>query len=125
MSTAEFAAFSDNAIMFASIVYVLAFLAHLAEWVFLRSLPVPAADRRRSREPVAESVAGRWRRRPHGGRLGRRRWRRTELRVEMCGRIGVALTVRRLRAALPRPGHPRARLPTRSGCPGATCTSSR
>ncbi len=40
MSTAEFAAFSDNAIMFASIVYVLAFLAHLAEWVALRALPV-------------------------------------------------------------------------------------
>ncbi len=44
MSTAEFAAFSDNAIMFASIVYVLAFLAHLAEWVFLRSVPVPVAE---------------------------------------------------------------------------------
>jgi hypothetical protein len=41
VSTAQFAAFSDNAIMFASIVYVLAFLAHLVEWVFLRSLPVP------------------------------------------------------------------------------------
>jgi hypothetical protein len=40
VSTAEFAAFSDNAIMFASIVYVLAFLAHLAEWVFLRTVPV-------------------------------------------------------------------------------------
>ena len=42
MSTAQFAAFSDNAIMFASIVYVLAFLAHLVEWVVLRSLPVSA-----------------------------------------------------------------------------------
>ena len=45
VSTAEFAAFSDNAIMFASIVYVLAFLAHLTEWVFLRSVPVPDAER--------------------------------------------------------------------------------
>ena len=45
MSTAEFAAFSDNAIMFASIVYVLAFLAHLTEWVFLRSVPVPVEER--------------------------------------------------------------------------------
>ena len=44
VSTADFATFSDNAIMFASIVYILAFLAHLAEWV-ARSLPVP---RRRS-----------------------------------------------------------------------------
>jgi cytochrome c-type biogenesis protein CcsB len=40
VSTAEFAAFSDNAIMFASIVYVLAFLAHLAEWVALRAVTV-------------------------------------------------------------------------------------
>lgn len=48
-STAEFAAFSDNAIMFASIVYVLAFLAHLAESVLLRSVPMPAAER----EPVS------------------------------------------------------------------------
>ena len=44
MSTAEFAAFSDNAIMFASIVYVLAFLAHLAEWVALRALPGLGGD---------------------------------------------------------------------------------
>ncbi|GAB3668626.1 hypothetical protein GCM10027596_39660 [Nocardioides korecus] len=41
MSAANFADFSDNAIMFASIVYVLAFLAHLTEWVFLRSVPLP------------------------------------------------------------------------------------
>ncbi len=61
MSTAQFAAFSDNAIMFASIVYVLAFLAHLVEWVFLRSLPVPAVE---SRAP------GGRRRRP-GGRACR------------------------------------------------------
>ena len=50
MSTADFATFSDNAVMFASIVYVLAFLAHLAEWVQLRSLPVAA------REAVPETV---------------------------------------------------------------------
>ncbi len=58
MSTAEFAAFSDNAIMFASIVYVLAFLAHLAEWVVLRSLPVPAEEPRSlgGKCPVVEPV---------------------------------------------------------------------
>ena len=39
VSTAQFAAVSDNAVMFASIVYVLAFLAHLTEWVLVRSLP--------------------------------------------------------------------------------------
>lgn len=82
MSTADFAAFSDNAIMFASIVYVLAFLAHLTEWVFLRSLPVPAAtvaDRepvavgggapRRSRTAVP-SPTTRWRHRSCGWRSG-------------------------------------------------------
>ncbi len=40
MTTAQFAATSDNAVMFASIVYVLAFVAHLTEWVLVRSLPV-------------------------------------------------------------------------------------
>ncbi|CAN5119422.1 c-type cytochrome biogenesis protein CcsB [soil metagenome] len=37
MSTADFAAFSNNAIMYASIVYVFAFLAHLLEWSAARS----------------------------------------------------------------------------------------
>ena len=37
MSTADFAAFSNNAVMFASIVYVLAFLAHVLEWSASRS----------------------------------------------------------------------------------------
>jgi cytochrome c-type biogenesis protein CcsB len=38
VSTADFAAFSNNAIMFASIVYALAFLAHVAEWAAARSV---------------------------------------------------------------------------------------
>ena len=93
MSTAQFAAFSDNAIMFASIVYVLAFLAHLVEWVFLRSLPVPtvAAEERvlvttgaadlsepgaAAATPGSDTSAG-----------------DAELRVETWGRIGLALTV--------------------------------
>ena len=93
MSTADFAAFSDNAIMFASIVYVLAFLAHLVEWVFLRSLPVPAveseralvaADGTRVVEPVATSDLDK----PDRPEIGER-----ELRVETWGRIGLALTV--------------------------------
>ena len=36
MTTADFAAFSDNAIMFASIVYVLALVAHVIEWSLVR-----------------------------------------------------------------------------------------
>ena len=88
MSTAEFAAFSDNAIMFASIVYVLAFLAHLAESVALRSFPVenkePAmvgAGPELSGADVAGTTS------PPDNSEGR------EVRVEMFGRIGLALTV--------------------------------
>jgi len=58
VSTAQFAAFSDNAIMFASIVYVLAFLAHLVEWVFLRSLPVPAVESERALVTAGADLSG-------------------------------------------------------------------
>jgi hypothetical protein len=54
VTTADFAAFSDNAIMFASIVYALAFVAHLVESVLARS--APAVQTVASREPV--SVGG-------------------------------------------------------------------
>ena len=87
MSTADFAATSDNAVMFASIVYALAFLAHLTEWVLLRSTPVPAAA---TREPALVGAGDSPRvdnvEPPDG--LDER-----ELRVEKWGRIGVALTV--------------------------------
>ena len=89
MSTAEFAAFSDNAIMFASIVYVLAFLSHLAESVLLRSVP-QQADRRTSvsvgaaqpSDSVVPVDAA-----PDEAPAD------AELRVERWGRIGLALTV--------------------------------
>ncbi len=96
MSTADFAAFSDNAIMFASIVYILAFLAHLTEWVLLRSLPVPASEQDQARERVSVSAssasappAGGWAAAgvPAEDSAGQ------ELRVEKWGRIGLALTV--------------------------------
>ena len=51
MSPADFASFSNNAIAFASVVYVLAFLSHVAEWAFGRSLP--ASDAVAVGEPVA------------------------------------------------------------------------
>ena len=104
MSTAQFAAFSDNAIMFASIVYVLAFLAHLVEWVFLRSLPVPATAQQpalvaagadRVVEPVETSDLDKLDHpaadHPAADRPGADEER--ELRVETWGRIGLALTV--------------------------------
>ncbi len=43
MSTADFAAFSNNAIAFASVVYVIAFLAHVLEWSAARSASVATA----------------------------------------------------------------------------------
>jgi cytochrome c-type biogenesis protein CcsB len=83
VSTADFAAFSDNAIMFASIVYVLAFVAHLVESVLARSAPLPA------RELVP---AGGLEARPEG-LTGDESEDDGSLRVEKWGRIGVALTV--------------------------------
>ncbi|MGA8210687.1 MAG: c-type cytochrome biogenesis protein CcsB [Nocardioidaceae bacterium] len=106
MSTSDFATFSDNAVMFASIVYVLAFLAHLVEWALVRSLPVPVPvpGQARLADPVPAAVGSV----PSGGNgtagssiglasdgpgsqdddLDSR-----ELRVEAWGRIGLALTV--------------------------------
>ena len=42
MTTADIAAFSNNVIAFASVVYVLAFLSHLVEWVLGRGVPIGA-----------------------------------------------------------------------------------
>jgi cytochrome c-type biogenesis protein CcsB len=39
VTPADFASFSNNAIAFASVVYVLALLSHVAEWAFGRSVP--------------------------------------------------------------------------------------
>jgi cytochrome c-type biogenesis protein CcsB len=81
VSTADFAAFSDNAVMFASLVYILAFLAHLAEWVFVRS--AAAVDREPALVGAASSAADAAATTPDD----------SELRVEKYGRMGVALTV--------------------------------
>ncbi len=43
MSPADFASFSNNAIAFASIVYAMALLSHIAEWAFGRSVPADAS----------------------------------------------------------------------------------
>jgi len=55
VSPADFASFSNNAIAFASVVYVLALLSHLTEWAFGRSLP---ADVETPREQPVPVVAG-------------------------------------------------------------------
>jgi cytochrome c-type biogenesis protein CcsB len=95
VSTADFAAFSDNAVMFASLVYILAFLSHLTEWVLLRSLPVPeqralaraSVPVGASSPPAEPSVAH------SGSDPAADTSQDQELRVERFGRIGVALTV--------------------------------
>ncbi|MGZ8741976.1 MAG: c-type cytochrome biogenesis protein CcsB [Nocardioides sp.] len=86
MSTADYAAFSNNAIMFASIVYALAFLAHVLEWSAARSgatakttvaATVGAGGAGTSvEEPAVTEAPG-----------------ADEDKVEKWGRIGVALTV--------------------------------
>jgi len=99
VTAADYAAFSNNAIAFASVVYVLAFLSHVAEWAFARSVPVEALEGRT--EPrvavgaggpsyaAASAPAGAAEEVPAdtAGDADR------ALRVEKLGRIGVALTV--------------------------------
>ncbi len=102
MSTAQFAAFSNNAVAFASVVYVLAFLAHVTEWALARSVPVATEP---AREPVpvgagAPTAAPPAVPDPPGARDAAARdaaapadLEDRELRVEKFGRIGLALTV--------------------------------
>jgi len=85
VTTADFANFSNNAIAFASLVYVLAFLSHVAEFAWGRNVPVTALVR----EPVAVGASSTSRDAPP-----------TDepvvdvsvQRVETFGRIGVSLT---------------------------------
>jgi cytochrome c-type biogenesis protein CcsB len=98
VSTADFAAFSNNAIMFASIVYVLAFLAHVVEWSAARS----AAPARRTTVPAAEAATTGA---PAPGAVATRTGpdatdepadadaATAAEKVDKWGRIGVALTV--------------------------------
>jgi len=93
MSTADFAAFSDRAIMFAGIVFALAMLAHIAEWA--ASLAAPAVRAR----AVAQASTGGGVALAEGGpadavdAADAAALERRELRIETAGRIGVALTV--------------------------------
>ena len=86
MTTADFAAFSNNAVMFASIVYVLAFVAHVVEWAAGRA---PAVRPEREAALVEVSTG------PSSGETTSDVPPATgdDERVERWGRIGVALTV--------------------------------
>ncbi len=86
MTTADFATFSNNAVMFASIVYALAFVAHVSEWATTRSASAVPAE---SREPA---MAGSGAAGPVGSDGAAEVGQRVD-RAERWGRIGVSLTV--------------------------------
>ncbi|NUS49568.1 MAG: c-type cytochrome biogenesis protein CcsB [Nocardioidaceae bacterium] len=98
MTTADFAAFSNNAVMFASIVYVLAFLSFVMEWAVARKTPAtvsvtataPAAERELV-AATAELSGGEGVSTPAAPDNSADQDH--ELRVEKWGRIGVALMV--------------------------------
>ncbi|RYU14891.1 c-type cytochrome biogenesis protein CcsB [Nocardioides iriomotensis] len=88
MTTADFAAFSNNAVMFASIVYVLAFVAHVTEWATGRAVTVTEVTE--VAEPEAALVGGS----PSPAQAAPRPVDEDhEERVDKWGRIGLALTV--------------------------------
>jgi cytochrome c-type biogenesis protein CcsB len=87
MTTAQFASFSDNAVMFAGIVFVLALLAHVVEWAgsIARPAEVPGGVAHDAAGSVTVATGG------DPDKTGEREERR-RLRIETSGRIGVALT---------------------------------
>jgi cytochrome c-type biogenesis protein CcsB len=99
VSPAEFASFSNNAIAFASVVYVLALLSHVAEWAFGRSLPASVSATSGERK-VAVTSGDRAAASTYalavadlGAAEDRAALASKADRVEAFGRIGVALTV--------------------------------
>jgi len=83
VTTADFAAFSNNAVAAASVVYVLAFLAHITEFALARKLAAPVA------EPVLVGAGAPTPAPAPAGAADED----DELRVDKFGRIGVALTI--------------------------------
>jgi len=94
VSAADFASFSNNAVTFAGVVYALAFLAHVAEWAFGRSVPADTFER--TSVPVGAGAPALEEHPAPGdsdtsdteGSDGDR-----ALNVEKFGRIGISLTV--------------------------------
>jgi len=85
VTTADLAAFSNNAIAFASVVYVLGFVSHLVEWVLGRTVPVDAT----ARQQVAAGGVSHDELPPE---VDPSMAERSE-RIEVFGRVGVALTI--------------------------------
>jgi cytochrome c-type biogenesis protein CcsB len=86
VTTEQFASFSDNAVMFAGIVYVLATLGHVVEWAASLARPGVATT---ARVPVGAGAPAAPVARPVAEDAEERR----SVRIETAGRIGVALTV--------------------------------
>jgi cytochrome c-type biogenesis protein CcsB len=98
VTSADFAAFSNHAVMFASIVYVLAFLAHLVEYVAARSVALEVQPRALVTAGTAATVSGTDL--SEGGSAPADRGPDDspaaddeDVRVEKWGRIGLALTI--------------------------------
>ncbi len=90
MTTSDFAAFSDNALMFAGIVFVLAMIAHLVEWARTLGAPVSAPASVEEEVAVPVGVGGASAPTPPSDvPLDDARAEQ----VEKSGRIGVALTL--------------------------------
>ena len=85
MNAADLAAFSNNAVAGAAVVYFLAFRAHIAEWAAGRTLPATVATREAVPAAVGTVAPQQDRRRADTADAA--------VRVDLFGRVGVALTV--------------------------------
>jgi cytochrome c-type biogenesis protein CcsB len=87
VSVEQFGYISDTAFVFATVVYALALLAHVAEWASARQVSVPAAE---TAEPQLVGAAG-----PPPAAVGKpvNELREDEVSTERYGRVGVSLTV--------------------------------
>jgi cytochrome c-type biogenesis protein CcsB len=97
MSTEDFAGFSDQAVMFAGIVFALAVLSHLVEWASSIARPAvtaaPAKVAAGGGVAVDESVTTGSSSAGSVDGSGSDDAGRRALRIETAGRIGIALTV--------------------------------
>jgi cytochrome c-type biogenesis protein CcsB len=95
VSTADLAAFSNNAIAFASVIYVLAFLSHLGEWVLGRTVPVDVAEPQPAvvGAKVASSSSGAGAATDLVGSSEATSVEDRSERIELFGRVGISLTV--------------------------------
>jgi cytochrome c-type biogenesis protein CcsB len=98
VTPAFFGSFSNHAIAFASVVYALALLAHVAEWAVSRKVPLRSSQEQRAAEPVTVGVGASGAAPvvpPEGSAtpVVPPEADDREYHIERFGRIGVALTV--------------------------------